>query len=460
MLLKEDTIAAISTPQGTGGIGIVRMSGTDSFKIASEIFVGNKKFATIKSHTVSFGKIVNPVTKEILDEVLITKMEKPKTYTREDVVEISCHGSTVTVRRVLELLIKMGARLAEAGEFTKRAFLNGRIDLSQAEAVIDVINSKTDESSRSAVNQLEGKLSEKIREARKRLIELLAHIEVTVDYPEEDIEEITADKVYEEASVIKGELRKLSLSFERGRFIREGINLVIAGRPNVGKSSLLNELSGKNRAIVSDIPGTTRDIVEDYISINGIPVRVVDTAGIRETEDVIEKIGVQRAKDALKNADLVAVIIDAAGGITEEDKNVLDSVKDLNVIILINKTDIATVEEIKDLKEKFESYEIFEISAKTGHGIEVFEEKIASMVRTGKLSGESEILVTNVRHKILIDRAVESIDEALKAYDLGMPLDCLSIDIKNSAEYLGNIIGESVTDDVLKEVFSRFCLGK
>ncbi|MBC8061561.1 MAG: tRNA uridine-5-carboxymethylaminomethyl(34) synthesis GTPase MnmE [Clostridiaceae bacterium] len=460
MFYHEETIAAISTPQGTGGIGIVRISGTEAFSIAERIFKGKRIFRDIKTHTVNFGKIIHPLTEEIIDEVILTKMEAPHTFTKENIIEINCHGSVYTVRKILEMIISMGARLATAGEFTKRAFLNGRIDLSQAEAVIDVINSKTEISSKAAIIQLEGKLSEKIRIIRKKLITLLAHIEVTVDYPEEDVEEITAQKVYDESRLLQAELSKLAKSFDRGRLIRDGLNLVIAGRPNVGKSSLLNELSGKNKAIVSEIPGTTRDIVEDIINIGGFPVRVSDTAGIRETNNEIEKIGVERAKDALTKADLVAVIVDLNDGLTMEDLKIIEDIKDSKVIILANKSDIAKPSQIEELKDKLPNFEILEVSAKTGQGIVELENKIADMMQSGEISSDNDILITNVRHKYLIDKSIESIEEACMAFKAGMPLDCLSIDVKNSAEFLGQIIGESINEDVLKEIFSRFCIGK
>ena len=364
MLYNEDTIAAISTPHGNGGIGIIRISGEKAFDIAAKIFIGIKKFNEIKTHTINYGKIVNSKNKEILDEVLLSKMSKPNTFTREDIVEINCHGGTVVLKNILELVLKEGARLAEPGEFTKRAFLNGRIDLSQAEAVIDLINSKTNESSKAAVDQLEGKLSIKLKEARNKLIELIAHIEVTVDYPEHDIEEITGQKIYSEIQDIKNKLLKIIEGFEKGRIIREGINAVIVGRPNVGKSSLLNELTGKSRAIVTDIPGTTRDIIEEYINLNGIPVRIIDTAGIRETEDLVEKIGVEKAHKEALSADLIIMMIDANLGINKEDIEILDKVKDKKVIVILNKIDLVSEEEIISLEDKLCDKKLIRMSLK------------------------------------------------------------------------------------------------
>lgn len=460
-MYKEDTIAAISTAQGAGGIGIIRISGDRAFEIASKIFKGKKPFEEIKSHTINFGRIIRPENGEVVDEVLLTKMKKPNTFTREDIVEINCHGGIIVVKTILELLLKLGSRLAEPGEFTKRAFLNGRMDLSQAEAVIDIINAKTEASTKAAVDQLEGRLSRKIKEVRGKLIELIAHIEVTVDYPEHDIEEITGEKVYEDALQLQASLNKLLQGFEKGRIIREGLSLVIIGRPNVGKSSLLNELAGKNKAIVTDIPGTTRDIIEEYINVNGIPVKITDTAGIRETEDVVEKIGVEKAKKALENADLIVIMVDASAGISEEDLEITRQVGDRKFILLVNKVDIAAVSDVDSIVKQFEgASKIIRTSIKEGTGIEELENTIEQMFTKGEINTENDILVTNVRHKDLIEKALTSIKDACTAYEAGMPLDCITIDIKNAAEYLGQVTGESVNEDIMHEIFSRFCIGK
>lgn len=460
MLLNEDTITAISTPQGNGGIGIIRLSGDKAFEIAAKVFKGKKEFKRIKSHTINYGKIVNPNTGEVLDEVLISKMVKPNTFTREDVVEINCHGGSVVLKKILELLIKEGARVAEPGEFTKRAFLNGRIDLSQAEAVIDLINAKTNESSKAAVGQLEGKLSAKLKAARSKLIELIAHIEVTVDYPEHDIEEITGQKIFSEIKVVRENLINIIDGFEKGRIIREGINAVIVGRPNVGKSSLLNELTGKNRAIVTDIPGTTRDIIEDYINLNGVPVRIIDTAGIRDTEDVVEKIGVEKTHRELEAADLIIMMIDVDHGILEEDVEILNKIQDKKAIIILNKIDLVGEEEIKNIEKKLKDKKVIKMSIKEDIGTLELGKAVMELFVKGEVSLNSEVLVTNIRHKNLIDKAIESIDFAMGAYESGMPLDMITIDVVNAAQYLGEITGESVSEDVMHEIFSRFCLGK
>jgi tRNA modification GTPase TrmE len=459
MFYNEDTIAAISTPVGTGGIGIVRISGKDAFSIAEKVFEGKRPFKNIKSHSMSYGKIVDPDSREVIDEVLLSRMNAPNTYTKEDIIEINCHGGLVNLRLILELVIKFGARLSEPGEFTKRAFLNGRIDLSQAEAVIDVINASSDKGAKAAVVQLEGVLSEKIRNYRDKLIKLMAHIEVTVDYPEEDIEEITGEEVYVESKAILEDLLDLSKSFDRGRLIKEGVNLVISGRPNVGKSSLLNALAGKNKAIVSEIPGTTRDFVEEYINVRGVQVKITDTAGIRETRDEIEKIGVDRAKEAIKNADINIVIIDGSAGILPEDQEILETQND-RTLTVVNKTDKADDSILESIKHTLSNRKLLFVSAKTGNGLTELEKEISGLTEMEGINKSNEVLITNIRHKKLIDNAVDSIREACASYEAGMPLDCLSIDIKNSADYLGQIIGESVNDDIIKEIFARFCIGK
>lgn len=460
-MFYNDTITAISTPQGTGGIGIVRISGDKAFEIASRIFKGNKEFDKLKSHTLSYGKIINPETGYTIDEVMISKMKKPRTYTREDIIEINCHGGLIILRKILELVVKQGARLAEPGEFTKLAFLNGRIDLPQAEAVIDLINSKTEQGSKAALDQLEGRLSKNLRETREKLIGLIAHIEVTVDYPEHDIEEITGKQVYDDLKLIKEKLVSTLKNFENGRILREGVAVVIVGKPNVGKSSLLNELSGKNKAIVTDIPGTTRDIIEEYVNIGGIPVRLVDTAGIRETEDVVEKIGVERAKKAVNSADLVIMMLDAASGLTDEDIEIYNTVRDKKIIILINKIDVGYKnEDVLKIEDTFKDNKIIRMSIKEDKGVGQLEDEIGALFDKGEVSYNDEVLVTNVRHKSLIDAAVKSIDAAILSYESDMPLDCITIDIKDAAEYLGQITGESTADDVLHQIFSRFCIGK
>jgi len=480
---NDDTIVAISTAQGVGGIGIVRISGLEAFQIAQKIYIGKTKFENISAHSIKHGKIIDPLTGLTLDEILLTKLVKPKSFTREDTIEINCHGGIVILKNILELIIRMGARLAEPGEFTRRAFLNGRIDLSQAEAVIDVINSKTKESARAAVEQLEGRISKEVNFVRSKLIQLMGHIEVTVDYPEHDIEEITGEKVYREIKEIREKLNTIIKGFEKGRIIRDGIKVVIAGRPNVGKSSLLNALAGKSKAIVTDIPGTTRDIIEEYININGIPVQIIDTAGIRDTTDKVEMIGVEKAKKEVLSADLTIIIIDASSGILKEDLEIFKHCEEKKIIYLVNKVDLvdemalsvilkqlqrecSREEEEDKLFIAKDSYtpsfksNILCISLKEQSGIEELENEITGLFFNGEVKANNEVLITNVRHKSLIDKAMEAIDEACIAYENHMPLDCISIDIKNSAEYLGQITGESVNEDIMHEIFSKFCVGK
>lgn len=460
---RTSTITAISTPYGTGGIGIIRVSGPEAFKIAGQIFTGKKAFQDIKSHTVTHGRIVDPGTGRMLDDVLLIKMKGPNTFTAEDVVEISCHGGIVVLKSVLSLVLRQGARAAEPGEFTKRAFLNGRMDLAQAEAVIDLINSKTDEGSRAAAAQLEGKLSESIRNARRKLIELIAHIEAVVDYPEHDIEELTGGRIYEGVQSVKGELQKIAEGYERGRLIREGITAAIIGKPNAGKSSLLNALAGSNRAIVTDIPGTTRDIIEEYINVRGIPVRFLDTAGIRNTSDPVESIGVERAQKAALGAELVIVVLDAQTGILPEDIDILTSMKEKKKIITINKTDIAQDDEIAEMRKQLQEADdapVVIASMLKGTGMEELLKEIEGLFIKGALDLNNEVLVTNVRHRQLLDRAIESLEAAETAHDGGLPLDFVTIDIKESAESLGQITGESVSEDVVREIFARFCIGK
>ncbi len=456
----EDTIAALSTPIGTGGIGIIRISGKNAFDIVSNIFKSRKTIDEMDSHTVTYGKIIDPTNSNVVDEVLLTKLCKPKTFTREDIIEINCHGGLVVVNRILELLFKYGARPAEAGEFTKRAFLNGRIDLSQAEAIIDLINSKTIESSRAAINHLEGNLSKKLNSLRQTLVGLLAHIEVTVDYPEHDIEEITGEKVIESLKIIKNSLMELAESFDRGKILREGINIVIAGKPNVGKSSLLNQLSGNTKAIVTDIPGTTRDIIEEYINIKGIPAKIIDTAGIRITKDIVEKIGVDKAYNAIENADLIIMVIAADTGILKEDTEVLKIIKDKKSIVMINKIDLVKEDEIDSIRNQLSADKILEASVINEKGIEELEDIIYRMFYNGEISQNNEIIITNARHKNLVDISIESINQAISSFEIGMPLDMVTIDIKNSADYIGKITGESIDDAIMHEIFSQFCIGK
>lgn len=462
-MADKDTIAAISTPYGTGAIAVVRMSGQSSFDIAAKIFRGAGSFQGIPDHKAACGTIVEPETGEIIDEVVLLKMGAPNTFTAEDIVEIDCHGGLVVQGRILALLLKMGARPAEAGEFTKRAFLNGRIDLAQAEAVIDLINSKTELGSKTAVKQLEGKLSRILNEVRSKLIELLARIEVTVDYPEHDLEAATGETVSFEIKGINALLDKLLKQFERGRILREGINVVIAGRPNVGKSSLLNYLTGKDKALVTDIPGTTRDIIDEYISIKGMPVRIVDTAGIRETADVIEKLGVEKTMTEMEDADLIILMLEAEVKPNADEIKLISDLSGRRHIIVINKIDNAADIGEAGLSTRSlipEGRTVVETSLTQDKGIDMLENKIAELFMAGNLENDPDVLLTNIRHKMLAEKARASLEHAMEAYNEGMPLDIMTMDIRDAAQFIGEITGESVSEAVINEIFTRFCVGK
>ena len=450
------TIVAISTAPGIGGIGIIRMSGEKSFEILEKIFVTNDK--PISGYTMKYGKIVDEKN-VIIDEVLVSYFIAPNSYTRENVCEINSHGGMVVMKKILELCLKNGAVLAEPGEFTKRAFLNGRIDLSQAEAVIDIINSKTDREAKASINQLEGNLSLEIKEIRKDLISMMADIEASIDYPEYDVEEVTTNKVKDVLLKQKDRLKKLEKSFDNGKILKDGINTVIIGRPNAGKSSLLNILLNEERAIVTSVEGTTRDTIEEYISINGIPLKIIDTAGIREASDEVEKIGVEKAKKIAKESDLIIGIFDISRKMNKEDYEILDILKNKNSIIVLNKIDLdennADLEKIKEVSKP-----VVQISTKTREGIDNLYKEIENLIETKEISSDNEIIVTNTRHKSLIAKAIISVDKSLETIENKMPIDIIVVYVKDILENLGEITGETVTEDIIKEIFSKFCLGK
>ena len=460
--IVTDVIAAISTAMGEGGIGIVRISGKGSLDIANRLFKGVKvnSLDDVENRKLTYGHIVDSKDGEMIDEVLIAFMKGPYTYTREDMVEIYCHGGIISVRKILEVILENGARLAEAGEFTKRAFLNGRLDLSQAEAVIDMIRAKTDKSFQVSLNQLEGSISHKVKEIRNMLLEMIAHIEVSIDFPDEDIEDITYEELEQKASLVKERIKKLLSTADRGKILRDGLNTVILGKPNVGKSSLLNAILRENRAIVTNVPGTTRDIIEEYINIDGIPLKIVDTAGIRSTEDLVEKIGVDKAIDRVDNADLVIAVFDASESMTAEDYEIIDIVKDKNSIVLLNKLDLPNEYDENYLKELLPNKDIISTSIATGVGIDKLEEKIKEMFYTGELEIESDIIITNMRHKDQLIKALKNIEDGLEGIISNIPLDCIEVDIKNCWENLGEISGDTVGEDVLDKIFSEFCIGK
>ncbi len=457
---QTDTIAAISTAVGNAGISIIRISGPQAFFVASAVFRGKGDFLSYPSHTIHYGKIIDPERNETLDEILISKMKGPKTYTAEDTVEINCHGGYVTASRILDLLYRQGVRPAEAGEFTKRAFINGRLDLVQAEAVMDLIGSRTEKGSRVAVSQLEGRLSVEIDGIWKALVELLAEIEVNLDYPEYDFEEVTLQKcegVIQKAIV---KLEKLIESFHYGKILREGMEAAIIGKPNAGKSSLLNRLSRKNRAIVTDIPGTTRDILEEYVNIQGLPIKLIDTAGLRETQDQVEKIGVEKALEAIQSADLILFILDAQSGFEREDAEILKTVQGLErkTLYIVNKTDKTDEGRLKEIRDIVPSS--IEISVLEDSGINVLESEIHHFVNKNDLDIDNQTLVTNARHKQLLTSSLEGLKSALSLAEDAMTLDILAMEIKSAAENLGFITGHEVSEDVVLNIFERFCVGK
>ncbi len=456
----DETIAAISTAPGEAGIGIVRISGSKAIDILDALFEPKRR-ESIREYgqrKLVYGFISDG--KERIDEVLAVYMKGPGTYTAEDVAEIDCHGGLVPSRKILEMALKKGARAAERGEFTKRAFLNGRLDLVQAEAVMDLIGAKTDKSYDIALDQLEGGLSKKVREIRNKLLSMLAQIEVGIDYPEEDIEDITYDEILNFEEAAEKEVRELLRTADTGKIMREGLQTVIIGKPNVGKSSLLNALLQEARAIVTNIPGTTRDIIEEHLNIRGIPLKIVDTAGIRETEDMIEKMGVQRSKAFFNKADLVILVLDAGEALRKEDREIMEYVKGKKAIVLINKTDLDVIIDEEEIKNVLGDKAIIRTSILNGSGLDELEDKIVEMVYSGEVFQKGDALVTSVRQKNALERALTSIVDAIGITREKMPYDFIEIDIKNAYAYLGEIIGETVGEDIIDKVFSEFCLGK
>ncbi|NSL52358.1 tRNA uridine-5-carboxymethylaminomethyl(34) synthesis GTPase MnmE [Bacillus sp. P2(2020)] len=455
-----DTIAAISTPMGEGAIAIVRISGSDAIKTANRIFKG-KNLEEVESHTIHYGFIIDPETNEKVEEVMVSVLKAPKTFTREDVVEINCHGGLVSVNRVLELVLNEGVRLAEPGEFTKRAFLNGRIDLSQAEAVMDLIRAKTDRAMKVAMGQMEGRLSKLIRNLRQTILETLAHVEVNIDYPEyDDVEEMTHQLLLEKASEIKTEIEKLLATSKQGKILRDGLSTAIIGRPNVGKSSLLNSLVHENKAIVTDIPGTTRDVIEEYVNVRGVPLRLVDTAGIRETEDIVERIGVERSRKVLKEADLILLVLNNAEPLTDEDRKLFEAVSGMDVIVIVNKIDLENRLNLDEVKQLAKDYPIISTSLKEEKGIDELEEAISSLFFKGKLEGGDITYVSNTRHIALLNQAKKAIDDVIQAVHSDVPIDLIQIDLTRVWEILGEIIGDTVHESLINQLFSQFCLGK
>ncbi|MBN1040189.1 tRNA uridine-5-carboxymethylaminomethyl(34) synthesis GTPase MnmE [Clostridium botulinum] len=452
-----DTICGIATPIGEGGVSIIRISGSKALDIISKIFVGknNIDLKQMKTYTMRYGHIIELESKDVIDEVIISYMKGPHSYTTEDIIEINCHGGVISTNSVMNQVIKAGARVAEPGEFTKRAFLNGRIDLSQAEAVIDIIKAKTDLSMKSALMQSGGALSKQIKEIRQYLLNTLALIEYGVDFTEddEDIDDTLVLRVKDGIKTTILKVKELLKGADEGKIIRDGLNVVIIGKPNVGKSSLLNVLLKEKRAIVTDIPGTTRDIIEEYLNIDGIPIKITDTAGIRETEDTVEKIGVERSREKIEEADLIILILDSSRELEEEDKEIINTIKDKNHIVLLNKTDLDRKIADIDLDNQIK------ISAKTGYGIEELKNKIKELFFSGDINSES-LIVSNVRHKQALYRSLENCEIALDRVNANEFLDLISIYVTSAMKALGEITGDELEEDVLNKIFSEFCVGK
>ncbi len=455
-----DTIAAISSAAGNSGIGIIRVSGDEAIEVVDKIFRPankNKKLANVESHTVHYGHIMDG--DKTLDQVLVIVMKNPHSYTGEDTVEIDCHGGMLILKKVLDLVLKNGARTAEPGEFTKRAFLNGRIDLSQAEAVMDLINSKNDFALNSSIEQLKGGVSDAIKDIRKDIIYHIAFIESALDDPEH----ISLDGYDEEITEMLNEninkISKLVNSFDNGRIMKEGIKTVILGKPNAGKSSLLNLMLGEDRAIVTDIEGTTRDTLEENINFNGLSLKIIDTAGIRDTEDLVERIGVNKAKEIAKEGDLIIYVVDGSRKLDDNDREIIKLINDKQAIILVNKSDMDTVINIDELK-KDSNRDVILFSAKNGEGMDQLEEEIRNMFYSGKVTYNDQVYITNARHKEALENALESLKQVKNSVDAGMPEDFYSIDLMDAYTDLGLIIGESVEDDLVNEIFSKFCMGK
>ena len=459
-MLEFDTITAISTPMGEGAIGIVRLSGDLAVETVNNVFSG-KDLTTVDSHTIHYGTLKYPNTGEIVDEVMVSIMRAPKTFTREDVVEINCHGGVVAVNRVLELILDQpDIRLAEPGEFTKRAFLNGRIDLSQAEAVMDLIRAKTDRAMNVAMAQMEGRLSRLVRELRQQLLETIAAVEVNIDYPEYDAEEMTQAIVEEKAGEVKRVLEQLLETARQGKILREGLATAIIGRPNVGKSSLMNTLVQETKAIVTEIAGTTRDTIEEYVNVKGVPLKLIDTAGIRETEDIVERIGVEKSRKALEAADLVLLVLNGHEGLTVEDEALLEAVKGMNAIIIINKTDLPQNMDSSKLEKLAAGRPIVATSLLLDEGIDALEAAIANLFFAKGVESQDMTYISNARHIQLIKRTIGQIDEALGSAVMNMPIDMVQIDLRRAWDTLGEINGDTVQESLIDQLFSQFCLGK
>ncbi len=455
-----DTIAAIATPPGEGAISIVRLSGDDAVTLADQVFKG-KDLTKVSSHTINYGHFIDPKTREIIDEVMVSVLRAPKTFTREDTVEINCHGGIVPTNKILQVLLTNGARLAEPGEFTKRAFLHGRIDLAQAESVMDLIRAKADRSMKAALNQLDGELSQLIRNLRQEILDVLAQVEVNIDYPEyDDVEEMTSKLLREKALDVCAKIEQLLVTARQGKILREGLATVLVGRPNVGKSSLLNHLLHEDKAIVTDIAGTTRDVIEEYVNVLGVPLKLVDTAGIRETDDRVEKIGVERSRQALDRSDLVILLLNASEPLTTEDIELLQLTQDKKRIIVLNKMDLEPKLDLNELYQYVDKAEVLKTSVLKNEGIRELEEHIATLFYGGIENSQTTVLVTNARHIALLEQAKAALEAVLTGLEQELPVDLVQIDMTRAWELLGEITGDSYQDELLDQLFSQFCLGK
>lgn len=457
------TIAAIATATGTGSVGIIRMSGKECFKVLKKIFVpknNNIKIEDVPGYTIKYGYIINPETQEKIDEVLVSFFRAPKSYTTENMCEINSHGGAVIEQEILNQCLLNGAEIAEPGEFTKRAFLNGRIDLAQAESIMDMINAKTEKEAKASLSQLEGKLSENIHIIQKQLLDIMADIEASIDYPEYDVEETTNEKAMKTLNGVKEKLIQLESSFEDGKILKDGVKTVIIGKPNAGKSSLLNIMLNEERAIVSDLAGTTRDTIEEFIKIRGIPIKIIDTAGIRETENMIEFIGVKKAISLIDDADLVIAVFDSSKMLDEEDYRILDLIKNKKRIILLNKCDLRqnNTEMINYMSKKNKT--VIEASMRSKKGVEELYSAIEKMFNVNEIEIGNETIITNIRHKNQIHKGVQSIENAIDTVKQELPIDIIAVEIKEALENLGCITGDNVSEDIINEIFSKFCLGK
>lgn len=458
--MNEDTIAAVATALGEGSIAVVRVSGPEAIDKVAPLFKSREDLRQVPTHTVHYGWIHDPESGSVLDEVLVTVMRGPRSFTAEDVVEISTHGGIVAVQSVLELILRSGVRMAEPGEFTKRAFLNGRIDLAQAEAVIDLIRSKSTRAFQVARKQAEGALSKRLVPLKEQLIELLAHVEVNIDYPEHDVAEVTAGVIREHCGAVLRQVETLLRTAAEGKVLREGIVTAIVGRPNAGKSSLLNALVKENRAIVTDIPGTTRDIVEESVTLSGIPLRLLDTAGIRETEDVVERIGVERSRGALGDADLILLVLSRSEALHEEERRLLAELRDRPAIVILNKMDLDARLEEEEVRGLYPPERIVTLSAKEGEGLEALERAVSKLFLSGGIESADVTYVSNVRHIALLHAAARSLGDAIEGAEQGLPVDLIQIDIAAAWESLGEIVGDTASESLLDQIFSKFCLGK